>query len=535
MNARIDKLYFIPKAELSLHQLEKLKKEVTVRPLVVDERGRMVTGEPLTPYVETADEIGLPIDYAIRKFPNANVEDATIYGDEMRHVRRVPDPHHPQAPDGQADFMNEAYNAVTTRFSSLLIADTGAGKTVVALWLAAQLERKTLIIVPTAQLQKQWVEEAEKHLGLDPSRIGIIRQDLCDYVGKDICIGIIHSLVRRNYARRFYESFGTVAWDEAHITGARSFSESLSLFPAAYKFAVTATPQRKDGAASIFLNQFGDGAVISEIQSMPATVRIVNFIWPRRTKLSGNRGKRINEICENEDRNLFILKWLSYFWKKGRKVLILSDRIEHLEHLRERFANEFDVPLSRLGLFTGSRSGETIRRRAKVTGPKNGVNYWLAAKNSLGLEEDTRVRCVNVFDDFVEVALEDSPTNHEIPMKELRGRMQTVVKRISQTDEDLDRVAHNSDFLFATYGMFKQGQNLPWLDTGIDVTPRSDGVQAVGRIRRIQEGKKVPVWLTIRDVGVKALVEQLNRRVRDYKSNDGITVKEHEAKKKKTT
>lgn len=47
--------------------------------------------------------------------------------------------------------------------------------------------------------------------------------------------------------------------------------------------------------------------------------------------------------------------------------------------------------------------------------------------------------------------------------------------------------------LFATYGMMKEGTDLPWFDTLIFATPRSDVKQAVGRILREYENKKPPV------------------------------------------
>jgi superfamily II DNA or RNA helicase len=73
--------------------------------------------------------------------------------------------------------------------------------------------------------------------------------------------------------------------------------------------------------------------------------------------------------------------------------------------------------------------------------------------------------------------------------------------------------------IFATYGMMKEGQDIPRLDMGIDATPRSDGNQAVGRIRRELAGKKKPLWVTLFDAKASALLQGISSsRIKDYKS-----------------
>lgn len=59
-------------------------------------------------------------------------------------------------------------------------------------------------------------------------------------------------------------------------------------------------------------------------------------------------------------------------------------------------------------------------------------------------------------------------------------------------DEERQK-AKDADFVFATYGIAKEGLDLPLLDTLIFATPiagRSGVIQAVGRLTRMKEGKK---------------------------------------------
>jgi hypothetical protein len=69
----------------------------------------------------------------------------------------------------------------------------------------------------------------------------------------------------------------------------------------------------------------------------------------------------------------------------------------------------------------------------------------------------------------------------------------------------------------------KEGTNMPWLDAGIDATPRADGEQAIGRIRRPMPGKPTPVWFTLIDTEIPILRGYATARLRDY-ANCGVTI-----------
>jgi superfamily II DNA or RNA helicase len=53
--------------------------------------------------------------------------------------------------------------------------------------------------------------------------------------------------------------------------------------------------------------------------------------------------------------------------------------------------------------------------------------------------------------------------------------------------------------ILTTYGMMAEGTNIPWLDTCIFAMPRSNVIQAAGRIRRVYENKGDPVIMDILD------------------------------------
>ena len=100
-------------------------------------------------------------------------------------------------------------------------------------------------------------------------------------------------------------------------------------------------------------------------------------------------------------------------------------------------------------------------------------------------------------------------------------------KRKRVTDAELDEVKANAKVVFSTYGMGKEGLDIPRLDAGIDATPRADGVQAIGRIRRPFPNKKRPVWFTIRDIGIPPLMGYTKSRLREYQESN-VNVIDHD-------
>jgi hypothetical protein len=100
-------------------------------------------------------------------------------------------------------------------------------------------------------------------------------------------------------------------------------------------------------------------------------------------------------------------------------------------------------------------------------------------------------------------------------------KVQAVKKRIPKGVLQ-DRKEHKT-IIFATYGMFTKGVDVPRLSAGIDCTPRSKAQQVHGRILRKLAGKLRPIWVTIRDVNSFRSEYQFSERVLEYeKSNAEI-------------
>jgi superfamily II DNA or RNA helicase len=442
--------------DLSMTEINRIYDRLTVTPRILEP-----TQEPdpiLNYYLHKEGWLGMPIDWALDNFPDAELIDKTKEGEEIVFDCTLPDPYHERASKGQAEFIEDIVRKCEGNFTILAMAPTGSGKTVSSLSAAVTLGRKTMIVAPTQVLASQWINAIKEHLNVPEERIGFVQQDICDYEDKDFVVGIINSLAKRDYGRDFYTSFGTVIWDEVHVTGARMFRKTLSKFPSQYRIALTATPTRRDGCDKIFLDYFGKPSVVANAKALEAEVRVIRYPSPIKSQ-EVPHAILLNMLAKDKERNLLILEFIVRLLDVRDNVLVIGDRIGHLEELIG-MCELRGVPKSIIGQFTASHT------------------------------------------DFATVSKGKKP------------------KRVQTSDKELERIKKESRLIFATYGMMKQGVDIPRLDAGIDVTPRSEGIQVLGRIRRPLPNKKKPLWITIEDVGVGKLQGMTRARIRDYKKTN---------------
>ena len=96
-------------------------------------------------------------------------------------------------------------------------------------------------------------------------------------------------------------------------------------------------------------------------------------------------------------------------------------------------------------------------------------------------------------------------------------RYQEVTRKKKQSQATLAKILEHSQLIFATYGMIKEGVDIPRLDGGIDATPRSDATQLIGRLRRPHVGKKSPaLWVTLVDANCDRSLRYYQQRLVEY-------------------
>jgi superfamily II DNA or RNA helicase len=231
------------------------------------------------------------------------------------------------------------------RRDKILSLSCGKGKTVVS--LHAAIERRLfpiLVIVHTEHLLTQWKEAIQKFYQYEngtPIRVGHVQGSVCEWKGYPIVVGMLHSLVLKEYPQEFYDYFRLVISDETHRLGAQLFMKACSLFPAE-RWGLSATMKRGDGMEKVIHLHLGD--VVYEDLSQPLkpkTYFVDTGIALDESKYKNYRSgrlnlpKMINHLSEDERRNHGILSWIHKCVKSNRTVLVLGERVEQLNFLME--------------------------------------------------------------------------------------------------------------------------------------------------------------------------------------------------------
>lgn len=214
----------------------------------------------------------------------------------------------------------------------------GRGKTVTALWIIAEMGMRTLILVDSEMLRDQWRDQIVKFYGISPDDIGSLQADEVNL--KNITIGLVQSVAKRDYGKAVNNYFDFVVADEVHEMGAPERSKAVMRLGACYRLGLSATPERKDGLQKLLTWNFGQ--VIAAIFADTIPVRVVkvqtglNFSWIKPNaggqhslgvlqKLTNKNPSRRRKIAE-------AIKWCA---ERRKKVLVLSTEIEHLGILRK--------------------------------------------------------------------------------------------------------------------------------------------------------------------------------------------------------
>jgi superfamily II DNA or RNA helicase len=223
----------------------------------------------------------------------------------------------------------------------VLCLPCASGKTVLSLYLISKYKVKTLVIVHKTFLLNQWKERAEQFTN---AKVGIIQQNIIEIEGYDIVIAMLQSIAKEKYDKNIFNKFGMVIFDEAHHAPSQYFSKVLPIINCEITIGLSATPKRNDKLEKVLYWYFGDIMYKSKVkENDQVQVNIINYDIEHEKfqeffLYTGdvNRAKTINKITTIGIRNKYIIDTLCQILSTERKVLILSDRLEHLNLLKSR-------------------------------------------------------------------------------------------------------------------------------------------------------------------------------------------------------
>jgi len=230
--------------------------------------------------------------------------------------------------------------------AGVLCAPTAFGKTVTAAAMIARRGVNTLVLVHRTELLKQWQERLQAFLGIGKSVVGTIGGGKAKPTGK-IDIAVMQSLSRQGEVNPLVENYGQVIVDECHHVGAASFDAILKRTKAKFVLGLTATPIRRDGQQPIIFMQCGP---IRYTAAKPAGAPHDLEVVPRsrfsRIGLAPEAGIQdvFRHLANDRARTQAIATEVRAAFEQGRKVLVLTERTEHLDAILSALDGQVPAP-----------------------------------------------------------------------------------------------------------------------------------------------------------------------------------------------
>jgi len=429
--------YGILKSALDEKKLENIRKDLTMIPKVNFDMGvskNTLSAEELTfqLYSENEKRIYIPRFYGLQKYGAPSLckltsgEDINVeFIGSLRETQQEP----------IENFLKAARDPL--KMGGIISVPCGFGKTIMSLYIACSLKKKTMFISHKDFLNQQFIDTIEQFA--PGAKVGIIKQKKVDVVGKDFIIASLQSLAMRDYDIGIFDDIGFVIIDEVHHTGAQVFCKAFRKLNNPVILGLSATLNRKDGMRRVFEYYIGKSVyTLKNKEFCDVNVQVhkyfethidystVKLMWNGKENGAG----MINNVCSFIPRTEYIIFLLKDILRKepDRRVLILSERRNQLKDI-ERYIIDCNIA-----------GGDT--------GSGGGYGFYVGG--------------------------------------------------MKQTDL---AISAEKQIILATYQLASEGFNVPSLNTVIFASPISDIQQSIGRIlREVPEKRKyTPLCIDILD------------------------------------
>ena len=336
--------YGILKSAMKEKDLEHLKKDLTMVPRVNFDTGTSKNKnsnsvEDLTfqLYSENDKRIYIPRYYGLQKYGAPSLCKLTGGADininfigSLREAQQEP----------ISNFLKAANDPL--KMGGIISVPCGFGKTIMSLYIACSLKKKTIFISHKDFLNQQFIDTIKEFA--PDAKVGIIKQKKVDVVGKDFVIASLQSLAMRDYDASIFDDFGFVIIDEVHHTGAQVFCKAFRNLNNPVILGLSATLNRKDGMRKVFEYYIGKSVyTMKNKEFCDVNVQVhkyfethvdystVKLMWNGKENGAG----MINNVCTFKPRTEFIISLLIDILRKEpeRRVLILSERRNQLKEI----------------------------------------------------------------------------------------------------------------------------------------------------------------------------------------------------------
>jgi superfamily II DNA or RNA helicase len=247
-------------------------------------------------------------------------------------------------PHTPREYQEEAIDAMMNNWRGVVNMATGMGKTLTAIHLIKRIKRKTLIVVPSESIAKQFYKELSDAFG----------EQYVGYFGggkkkiKDITVGIAASITN-NLSAIKEADLGVVIFDEVHHIAANTFYDiSIALGDVGRIYGLTATDFRSDGKDIMITAGCGSVIVKKDIKwgidngFLAKPKFIVKQVNTEGRDFPNDKLKNYKEhVLNNDLMKNQIRSDVAYYIAQGKSVLCLIGEVSHGEELSKALGVPF--------------------------------------------------------------------------------------------------------------------------------------------------------------------------------------------------
>jgi len=241
-------------------------------------------------------------------------------------------------------------DCISRKDMGVIVAPPGSGKTVIGLKIIADKKQPALIITHRKQIAEQWTERIQAFLGIPKNEIGSIGQGKTR-IGKHITIAMIQSLskeIEKPGSEKLLDAFGCIIVDECHHIPAETYRNTVSKIGTYFLYGLTATPFRKYNDGKLIFIHLGE--IIAEVKPEKIASTKTAKIIIRDTGLDvpfnpkTDNFETLSKILVHDSaRNRLILDDINAELKTGKKVVIITERKEHIESLFQYLKQSYET------------------------------------------------------------------------------------------------------------------------------------------------------------------------------------------------
>jgi superfamily II DNA or RNA helicase len=192
--------------------------------------------------------------------------------------------------------------------------------------------------------------------------VGVIGGGKNKPTGK-IDIAVMQSISRQGEINSIVENYGQVIVDECHHIGAVSFDAILKQVKAKYVLGLTATPIRRDGQQPIIFMQCGPiRHTAMKSENAPNDLEVIPISLHSRIELPQDAGIQdvFRHLANDVERTEKIVSETLSAFNLGRKVLVLTERTEHLDVISTALTEKVPVFFVLHGRMSKKKRSTTI-------------------------------------------------------------------------------------------------------------------------------------------------------------------------------